>query len=185
MADARDQRPECHTGGVTAASPDPAHLAERLERSAAGLVALADAFEAGAPWPVSDRFGAEPEAVWGPPETLAHVAEMLPFWTGELERVLAGPDGPVPFGRVASDQLRIGIIERDRTLPGRELFARVSAGSERLAGRLRELDAAAAARRGRHPTLGEMTAAALVERFAVGHLEEHLAQLRELLGTPA
>ena len=58
-----------------------------------------------------------PEASWGPPEVLAHVAEMLPFWQGEMER---DPDGsrrasPVPFGRSASDPIRLGLIERDRS----------------------------------------------------------------------
>ena len=36
-------------------------------------------------------------------ELLAHVAEMLPYWLGEVERILAGPPEPVPFGRVGSD----------------------------------------------------------------------------------
>ncbi len=51
----------------------------------------------GEPWPLAKTFGTEPEAAWGPPELLAHVAEMLLFWLGELERVVeGGTDGPVP-----------------------------------------------------------------------------------------
>jgi hypothetical protein len=85
-----------------------------------------DAFEvlgavvaAGEPWPLADRFGAEPEAAWGPPEVLAHVDEMLPFWLGEMERIVAGAPEPVPFGRVATDPVRSAVIGRDRTLPSR------------------------------------------------------------------
>lgn len=146
------------------------------------MAALAPEVAAPEPWPLSDRFGSEPEAHWGPPETLAHVAEMIPFWTGEMERVLAGAQEPVPFGRVASDPLRIGVIERDRSLPSRELLARIESGVERLASRLGELDAGEAGRRGVHPTLGEMTVVRIAERFVIGHLEEHAAQLRESLG---
>ncbi len=157
-------------------------LVERLERGVAELRTLQPRVEARAPWPLSDRFGTEPEATWGPPETLAHVAEMLPFWTGEIERILAGTgEAPVPFGRVASDDLRIGVIERDRSLPPRELFSRIDAGTERLGRRLRDLEPTGASSRGVHPTLGEFTVAGVLERFLVRHLEEHVAQLRESL----
>jgi hypothetical protein len=160
---------------------DRVELAERLRRAAADLLALRGPVEQGEPWPLSDRFGVEPEASWGPPETLAHVAEMLPFWTGEMERVLAASEQPAPFGRVASDEVRIGIIGRDRSLPARELFTRIERDAERLAERLLELDDAQAARRGLHPTLGEIVVPGLIERFVVGHIEDHAEQLRTVL----
>ncbi len=158
-------------------------LTPRLRAAAASLDALRADVDAGAPWPLSDRFGVEPEATWGPPETLAHVAEMVTFWTGELERILAGADEPVPFGRVASNPLRIGVIERDRSLPARELFGRIEAGVDRLARRLAALTPADAARRGVHPTVGELPVPAMIDRFVVSHLEEHADQLRASLGT--
>ena len=132
---------------------------------------------------MSERFGAEPEASWGPPEALAHIAEMLPFWQGEIERILAGPIEPVPFGRLATDELRVGVIERDRSLPPRELFGRVAAGAERMARRLAELSPAEAGRRGLHPRLGEMSVAEVTGRFVAGHLEEHADQLTEILAS--
>jgi hypothetical protein len=157
-------------------------LIARLRPAEAELSDLAPAVEAGRPWPLSDNFGTEPEAHWGPPETLAHVAEMVPFWTGEIERILAGESEPVPFGRVATNELRLGIIERDRSLPPRELFARIHSDTARLAARLEELTPAEAGRRGQHPRLGEMTVAEIVPRFLVGHLSEHVVQLRGALG---
>ena len=56
---------------------------------------------------------------------------MLPYWLGEVERILAGWPRPVPFGRVATDEVRIAIIGRDRTVPLRELFDRVEADVSR------------------------------------------------------
>ena len=64
----------------------------------------------------------------GPREVLSHTAEMLTYWLGEFERIVEagrGPGNGVPFGRLATDTLRAGVLERDRTLPLRELFDRI------------------------------------------------------------
>jgi hypothetical protein len=157
-------------------------LASRLETAASAILALRPAVEARSPWPMAELYGTEAEARWGPPEVLAHLEEMLPFWLGEMERILDGPGGaPVPFGRVATDTVRIAIIGRDRTVPVRELFARVESDATRLAARMRQLNPADVEREGIHPRLGVLTVGALLERFTVTHLEEHVEQLRESL----
>ena len=167
----------CETSPMTDTTADPA---PRLAASRAAFSAVAPRILAGEPWPLAEQFGTEPEASWGPREVLAHTAEMLPFWLGEYERVIeAGgrPGSPAPFGRTAADTLRIGILERDRTLPLRELFARIDAGIERWQ---RRLDARAPgddAAVGLHSRLGEMTAGDIRDRFVTTHLEEHLEQL--------
>lgn len=154
----------------------------RLEAAAAEIVGMRGAVEAGAPWPLADVYGVEPEASWGPPELLAHVEEYLRYWMGEIERVLAG-DGnePVAFGRIATDTVRLGIIGRDRSLPLRELFARIESDAARVAARLAELTDAEAERTGMHPTRGAMTVREMTEPFLVGHTEGHVTQLREIL----
>jgi hypothetical protein len=157
--------------------------AARLETAVAAIVAMRPDIEAGAPWPLAEVYGPEPEASWGPPELLAHVEEYLRYWMGEIERVLAADEGsPAAFGRVASDGIRLGVIGRDRTLPFRELFARIEADSSRVAKRLAELDDDQAERRGVHPARGEMTVREMTEPFLVGHTEGHVTQLREILG---
>jgi hypothetical protein len=163
------------------ASPLGGQLA-RLGGARQAFRQLTPAIVAGAPWPLAERFGTEPEARWGPPEVLAHVAEMLLFWQGEIERILASPVEPAPFGRVATDAIRLATIERDRTLPARELLDRIDASAARLERRLRGLRPEQVARRGLHPARGEMTIVDLAERFVVSHLEDHAAQLREALG---
>jgi hypothetical protein len=156
--------------------------ADRLEAAVRDIVAMRDAVEARGPWPLAEMYGPEPEASWGPPELLAHVEEYLRYWLGEIERVLDG-DGstPVPFGRVATDEIRIGVIGRDRSLPMRELFSRIEADAVRVSARLREITSAQAAMRGTHPTRGEMTVPEMLEPFLVGHSEGHVTQLREIL----
>ncbi len=158
--------------------------AERLEAAVNAILALQRRVTAAGPWPLAELYGTEAEASWGPPELLAHLDEMLPFWLGEVERILEGEPGtPIPFGRVASDSVRIGIIGRDRTVPLRELFARLSADGARVARRMRELSDADAAREGLHQVRGVIPVATLFERFVTGHLEEHVSQLREILDT--
>jgi hypothetical protein len=109
---------------------------------------------------------------------------MLPFWLGEYERVVeaARPAGdPSPFGRTAADTLRIGILERDRTLPLRELFARIDTGIARWQRRLEAREPGEDAAAGLHSRLGEMAAGEIRDRFVTTHLEEHLEQLEGIL----
>jgi hypothetical protein len=158
--------------------------AARLAQARAGYAALFPPLAAGEPWALAERFGTEPEAAWGPREVLAHVAEMLPYWLGEYERVVEAQrpagDGQ-PFGRVASNALRIGVLERDRTLPLRELLARIEAGIDRWERRVAIREPGDDAAVGVHATLGELTAGALRDRFVTGHLEEHREQLEAIL----
>jgi hypothetical protein len=158
-------------------------LSDRLAEASAALQAFRPAVEAGDPWPLSPAYGTEPESDWGPKELLAHTAEMLGFWPAEIDKILRGGPGPVPFGRVSTDPVRIERIGRDRQLPTAELFERIAAEASRLGMRTRALSVADADRLGLHPRLGEMTVGRIVERFLVGHLEEHVEQLRGILAT--
>jgi hypothetical protein len=155
---------------------------ERIASARQAFRDLEPRVRAGEPLPLADDFGTGPEASWGPREVLAHVQEMLPFWFGEMERVADGEGGaPVPFGRIADDTLRLGIIERDRTLPLRVLFARIDAGLIVWADRIPTLTDVERARVGVHPRLGEMPAGSMLERFVIGHAEDHIAQLNDIL----
>ena len=156
-------------------------LERRLEASRASFAALRVPVEEREPWPLSQSYGAEPESDWGPKEVLAHVAEMVPYWLGQIEAVQAAPADGVPFGRVATDPERIDRIGRDRALLAGALFDRIDRGLADAATFQSGLDSAARARRGTHSRLGQMTTDAIVERFIVGHLEEHVRQLEEIL----
>ena len=98
-----------------ASEPPIADFVARIHATSEAMVGLRPAIEAGEPWPLAEHFGIEPEAHWGPREVLAHCDEMLPFWIGEMERILAGTE-PVPFGRISTDVVRVATIERDLSL---------------------------------------------------------------------
>jgi hypothetical protein len=125
----------------------------------------------------------ETEASWDPGRILAHLSEMVRYWLGEMERMLAnGPDRPVTVGRDAADPIRVLSVERDRTLPVAELLDRTDVDVRRVIGRLRGLDEAALTRRGIHPVRGEMTLAQVVNSGLAKHLEDHAVQLEGTLG---
>jgi hypothetical protein len=161
-------------------------LLQRSHDAAARLGATRPAVVERSPWPLAARFDDAPEAEWGPVEVLAHVAEMIPFWQGEMERIIVGvADGtaePIPFGRVATDTVRLAVLERDRTLPPAELYDRIAWSLDRLERRWSTLTEVERGRIGLHPRLGEMTIAAIIVRFIVAHVEDHAVQLETTLG---
>jgi hypothetical protein len=159
-------------------------LADRIDAGLEAMVEMGPALAAGEPWGIDGVVAPGPESSWGPREVLAHVAEMFPFWMGEIELILdAGADGePLGFGRLEADDLRVAIITRDRQFPARELLGRVEAEGRRVSRRLRALNEADAATVGRHVTRGDLTVREIAERLIVSHLEGHVNQLRESVG---
>jgi hypothetical protein len=122
-----------------------------------------------------------PEERWQAPQVWAHMAEFIGYWQQQIAFVVARYDGtPVPFGRVKADAGRIDAIERGRHEPVAELMARVLvdlAELRRYLGSLRDEEWRAI---GLHQTRGQMDIRAMVDRFLLNHLDEHLDQLEGL-----
>ena len=156
-----------------------------VEELAARIDAAERALEhyARTPPPPSALTRADPQSGerWDAGQAWAHLAEFVPYWRGEAERVVdAGGTEPVPFGRVQSDPGRVaGIEEGRRELPTAQMD-RLSIELGALRGWLAQRTPAELERVGMHPTRGEMTVHDIIERFVVGHLEEHVVQLAEL-----
>jgi hypothetical protein len=146
---------------------------ERLRTARDRLVRLRTKVEMSPPAPEDLPRARE----WVARETLAHVDEILPYWLGEIERILAAPVEPVPFGRVPSDLVRLLTVDRDRSLPVSELYFRLDFHLERVVRRLLELDDRQCARRGSHKTRGDMTIKQIVDEMLAGHIEEHSTQM--------
>lgn len=118
---------------------------------------------------------------WEAGQVWAHLAEFPGFWLDQMRRILAdraaGEAGPIPFGRLKTDAGRTEPIERERRTAPADLLRRVTAQIGELSGELTALPGAAWSAVGLHPTLGEMGLPAILERFVLGHLEEHADQL--------
>jgi hypothetical protein len=154
---------------------------ERMRTARDNLVRMRSRIDLSAPPP--DDLPRRRE--WVAREVLAHTVEMLPYWLGEIERVIAGPIEPVPFGRTPADLVRMLTVDRDRTLPMFELYARLDNSLERVLRRLLELDERQAARRGLHKSRGEMTVRQIVDVMLADHIEEHCKQLAAALDVEA
>jgi len=118
---------------------------------------------------------------WEAAQVWAHMAEFVPFWQAELEKVVDHYAGsPVPFGRTKDDPARAGAIEEGRHVPIAELMRQVHDGIEVTRRYLPTLSAAQWSSVGLHSRRGEMTVPQIVERFTIDHLEEHADQLDDL-----
>ena len=118
---------------------------------------------------------------WEAGQVWAHLAEFPAYWLGQAQRVIALPTyEPVPFGRVKTDAGRIEAIERDRNTDPSALLERVRTSLAEVTDAVRSFPPEAWARRGAHPTRGDMTVQKIIEKFIVDHLEEHADQLDSL-----
>ena len=118
---------------------------------------------------------------WEAGQVWAHLAEFPAYWLAQAQRVIALPTyEPVPFGRVKTDAGRIEAIERDRNTDPSALLERVRSSLAEVTDAVRSFPPEAWARRGAHPTRGDMTVQKIIEKFIVEHLEEHADQLDSL-----
>jgi threonine dehydratase len=123
------------------------------------------------------------EERWDAGQVWAHLAEFVPFWEGQVRKIVdARSAEPVPFGRTKANPQRGEAIERDRGLSTDVLLRRITDQIDALGQTLEALPADAWQARGLHSRLGEMTMPEIMERFLVGHLEEHAEQLDRLAG---
>jgi len=118
---------------------------------------------------------------WEAGQVWAHVAEFPGYWLDQVRHILAaradGVPEPIPFGRTHEDLGRLAAIERERRTDPAELLRRVGAQLAEVTATLGALPDQAWTARGVHPRRGEMLLSEVVERFLLGHLEEHADQL--------
>lgn len=118
---------------------------------------------------------------WETAQVWAHLAEIGDYWQLRLNEILdAASETPREFGRTRHDQGRIDAIEIGRGRDVAEQIETIERSADRLRVLLAELSDADWGRIGLHPTLGEMSIDDQLERFHIGHLEEHADQLDEL-----
>ena len=122
---------------------------------------------------------------WSAGQVWGHLAEILPYWLGQVRRVLAeGSMDPVRFGRSRSDPGRLAGIERGKHDSPAPLLPEIHEAIAELSMLMKAIDEDGWAARGRHPTMGVMNIARIMEEFLVGHLEGHAAQLDSLREGP-
>jgi hypothetical protein len=177
-ADPPTDPPATDDGQATA--PDIDALTARLRAVQARL-----ADHAAAERPGLTRADAQTGDRWEAGQVWAHLAEFPGYWVGQVRAILAARDAgepePIPFGRTSVDPGRLAAIETRRREAPVDLLLDVEAGiasASTLAGSMSPEDWGTC---GMHPVLGALTVATVVERFLIAHVEEHAAQLDELV----
>jgi hypothetical protein len=159
---------------------DPEVLVARMQAAEARLAAHAAAERPGLTR-ADDATGER----WERGQVFAHLAEFPTYWVGQIRAILAarvaGEPEPIPFGRMKTDPGRLGPIEARREEDPMGLLRDVDSGISAASGLCRSMTADDWQTCGLHPTLGSMTVAQIVARFLADHLEEHAAQLDELV----
>lgn len=155
------------------ASPYAEDRAARLRAAADRIRELGPAFD--------KLTGADPQTgeQWDRGQVLSHVAEMLPYWVGQAMHVVSQGGDETPFGRTKATPSRIERIESGRHDDVEALLGRMDAGVRDAVALVERLSDDELRLTGKHPTLGVMTVAELIDEFIVDHIEQHVAQLEE------
>jgi hypothetical protein len=118
---------------------------------------------------------------WDAGQIWAHLADFVPYWISQVERVLAAdsPD-PVPFGRARANADHTAATERDRHQGPNALWHDAKEDLSDLRALLGDISDRAWQTKGVHPTRGVITVQQLIEELLIGHLEHHATQLEGL-----
>jgi uncharacterized damage-inducible protein DinB len=143
---------------------------QRLERSVNQLISEIERL------PADVLYRPPSEGEWPVMSTLAHLAELLPYWAYQATGIAARPSEP--FGRTLDDPDRIGAV-RDHGQDSLDTaVSRVRASLAECVRMLRALPAEAWSSTGQHASRGPMTIEQLVDAFLVEHAEEHAVQIQ-------
>jgi hypothetical protein len=119
---------------------------------------------------------------WTPMQILAHVAEMLPYWSQQAREVAARQRDDQPFGRTHADPDRIGAVEQHANDRLADVLPRIHAGLAETLTTLRAIPADGWRRTAHHANRGEMSLEQIIDFFLLEHLEDHGKQLEAALG---
>lgn len=116
------------------------------------------------------------EGEWSIMQNLAHIAEFMPYWAGEIEKLLAKPGQN--FGRTMQHEGRLQFIRDHETDSLVEIQALLPGSYERLMGVLGNLKDSDLELAGIHSRYGEKPLEWFIEEFITQHLKNHLEQIR-------
>jgi uncharacterized damage-inducible protein DinB len=141
---------------------------EQLERSVERLIGEIERV------PAEALYRAPMDGEWPVMSLLAHVAEILPYWAHQAEKIARAPGEP--FGRLLDDPDRVGAVAQHSQDAVSTIVPRIRSGLADCLHTLRALPADGWQQAGLHPLRGTMTVEQVVDAFLVSHVEDHIAQ---------
>ncbi len=115
---------------------------------------------------------------WTPMEDLAHVAEMLNFWSEQIDRFQRQPGAS--FGRVASNPERIRYIAEHARATPEQVTALLDQGHATALALLQRLQPSDLETTGEHMKFGTQTVRQAIQEWLIDHLDEHVKQLKAI-----
>ncbi len=116
---------------------------------------------------------------WPVMSTLAHFAELLPYWAHEAADLARSPGKSV--GRTHDDPRRLGAIEQHGRDNLQDVVPSIRRGLAESLTTLRSIPSDAWAVVGQHPTRGTISVEQLVDAFLINHAQEHANQIHATL----
>jgi hypothetical protein len=162
---------------MTTANSRVAELRHNVQRSYAELNELLDGPVA--TLLITKLYQTPTENEWTIMEGLAHIVEFMPYWAGEVEKLVAQPGRN--FGRTMQDEGRLSALREHAHDTLAATRAALPASYARLDEVLRSLTDRDLELTGHHVKFGERTLAWFIEEFITRHLHNHVVQLRACL----
>ena len=119
------------------------------------------------------------ENEWTIMQNLAHIVEFMPYWAGEIEKLVAAPGQN--FGRTMQHEGRMRAVNehgRDSLAQIKEALPGSYVRLEDVLGGLKDSDLELT---GRHVKFGEQSLGWFMEEFVTGHLSSHVEQVKMCL----
>jgi hypothetical protein len=127
----------------------------------------------------SKLYGAPAENEWTIMQNLAHIVEFMPYWAGEIEKLVTAPGEN--FGRTQQDEGRLQAISEHGTDSLEQIKAALPGSYARLDEVLGGLRDSYLELIGKHVRYGEKSLEWVIEEFVTDHLSNHMAQIKRCL----
>lgn len=120
---------------------------------------------------------------WDAHQVWGHLTEFVEYWIEIFGEVIDAFEGePIAFGRPLDDEIRLAGLKHGQRFEFDRLWEELRHDLNDLREFLRRLPASADDVQGLRGDGEQLSMAELIDRYLVGHLEEHVAQLEALQG---
>ena len=116
------------------------------------------------------------ENEWTIMQNLAHIVEFMPYWAGEIEKLVVEPGSD--FGRTPEDVGRLQGISEHEMASLSKIKEALPGSYQRLDEVLRKLQDSDLELTGKHVRYGEKPLDWLIEEFLTNHLKGHVEQIK-------